>query len=94
MAGAQKDASHELCLKNCKEGNITGVLEVLAFDTELVRLKTCCGNLTIKGNELHISQLSLEDGGVKLDGIVNSILYTPDRNAADTGKTVLRRLFQ
>lgn len=94
MAGAQKEAGHELCLKNCKEGRITGVLEVLSFDTELIRLKTCCGNLTIKGSELHISRLSLEDGGVKLDGVVSSIAYSPARNAADTGKNVLRRLFQ
>lgn len=94
MAVQQKDQKHELCLSNCQEGQISGVQEVLSFDTELIRLETSCGNLTIKGSGLHIGELSLETGSVQLTGQVVSIQYSRSKKAADAGRHLLKKMFQ
>lgn len=94
MAAQQSNRGHELCLSNCREGQISGVQEVLSFDTELIRLETECGNLTIKGSGLHIGELSLETGSVQLTGQVTSIQYSKSKKAADTGRHLLQKMFR
>lgn len=94
MAAQQSNRGHELCLNNCREGQISGVREVLSFDTELIRLETDCGNLTIKGSDLHIGELSLETGSVQLTGQVTSIQYSKSKKAADAGRNLLQKMFR
>ena len=85
---------HELCLKECQNGQISGVKEVLAFDTESIRLDTECGRLQIRGHDLHISQLSLETGTVRLSGSVDSIQYMKGGSAKTAQKNVWQRLLR
>ena len=94
MTAQQSNRDHELCLSNCQEGQISGVQEVLSFDTELIRLETSCGNLTIKGSGLHIGELSLETGSVQLTGQVTSIQYSKSKRAADAGRHLLQKMLR
>ena len=95
MSETAVQEKHELHLSDCAKGQITGVKEVLAFDPETIRLDTVCGRLILKGNDLHISQLSVENGKITLSGVVNSVQYTGKgkKTAADS-QSFWQRLFR
>ena len=48
-----------LILENREKLTITGVVDVLSFDDQIVIVETQLGLLTIKGEELRINKLSL-----------------------------------
>ena len=49
-----------IVLENRKKLNISGVLDVLSFDDQIVILETELGLLTVKGEDLHINKLSID----------------------------------
>ncbi|GGA50957.1 sporulation protein YabP [Paenibacillus physcomitrellae] len=54
---------------------ISGVNNVESFDNEEFLLQTELGHLTIRGINLHIKNLNLEQGFVSIEGTVNSLSY-------------------
>ncbi len=54
--------AHKVLLANRKSANFSGVLDVLSFDVNEILLETEQGMLLIKGNDLHVNRLSLEQG--------------------------------
>lgn len=86
---------HQLNLKERKTGTLTGVRDVISFDSEQILLETTQGMLTIKGKELHVSRLHLEQGEVDVEGVVNSLVYTEDGSYVKRQKgSLVKRLFQ
>ena len=76
--------------KTCQ---IHGVKDVLSFDLEEVLLETEQGILVIKGNNLHVSRLSLEKGEVDMEGDPDSFVYNEPGMGKRT-KSLLSRLFR
>lgn len=86
---------HKISLVNRQSGIVTGVLDVLSFDEKLILLSTQCGKITIKGEQLHVNQLSLEKGEIDISGKVDTILYTEGgKQGHSKGESVLGRLFK
>lgn len=83
---------HSMNWQERKQGKITGVKDVYSFDDTAVVLETEQGRLTIKGKELHISRLMLEQGEVEMEGRVESILYSG--NGAPEKGSMFKRLFR
>ena len=50
-------------------------MDVELFNEQLVSLSTVAGTLTIMGSELHISQLSLENGSLLVEGRIDALEY-------------------
>ena len=71
---------------------ITGVEQVESFNDNTIILITMRGGMTIKGEELNINKLNLEDGNVKIDGTINGILYN-NRDSNSKGK-LLEKMFK
>lgn len=67
---------HHVAMHNCKTVLVTGVKEVISFDELAVLLITCCGQMTIEGEGLHISRLDLDRGEADIDGTVSGIYYS------------------
>lgn len=67
---------HTLILENKKSLSITGVSDVDSFDDSMVVAYTDYGELTVKGEKLHISKLSVETGELNIEGVVSSLVYT------------------
>lgn len=67
---------HHVTMHNCKTALVTGVKEVISFDELAVLLITCCGQMTIEGEGLHISRLDLDRGEADIDGTVSGIYYS------------------
>lgn len=76
--------------KTCQ---VYGVKDVLSFDLEEVLLETEQGILVIKGNNLHVSRLSLEKGEVDMEGDLDSFVYNEPGMGKRT-KSLLSRLFR
>jgi sporulation protein YabP len=88
-----KTKRQEVKMLNRKVLEISGVSNVESFDSEEFLLETECGFLNIRGQNLHIKHLSLEQGLVAIEGHVNSIIYL-DGTAADKSKGIFGKLFK
>ena len=60
--GNQVQGVHKVTIANRMQGTICGVSDVLSFDVGEIVLSTDLGMLVIKGEELHVSRLTLEQG--------------------------------
>jgi len=76
------DGEHQVQIVNRERVLITGVLHVDSFDDQEVILDTDLGVLTIRGEDLHIRELSLEQGSFAVDGGIMGLQYS----AAARGK--------
>ena len=85
--------SHKVILDGRKEATLTGVKDVLSFDLHEVLLETDAGMLSIKGNDLHVSRLSLDRGEVDIDGMVDSFIYSQSPATGKRGESLFSRLF-
>lgn len=50
--------------------------------------------LTIKGQELHINRLTLEQGEADIDGKIDSLVYSGSAGKKGKGESFLGRLFR
>lgn len=88
-----KNKRQEIKMLNRKLLEISGVLNVESFDSEEFLLETEMGFLMIKGQNLHIKNLSLEQGLVAIEGIINELSYV-DGNSQEKSKGFLGKLFK
>lgn len=92
LSGAQK--THKLCVTGRKSCQIGGVIDVISFDLAMVLLETELGMLTIKGNDLHVSRLTLEKGEIDVDGRIDSLIYTDTASYGSKNESILGKLFK
>lgn len=86
---------HQFTFTDRKNGSVTGVVDVVSFDPNLILLETTRGMLTIKGKELHVSRLHLEKGEVDMEGEFTSLVYSDDGNYGRRQKgNLLGRMFK
>lgn len=89
-----KGARHqEIRMVNRKTLEISGVNNVDSFDNEEFLLETACGFLAVRGQDLHMKSLSLEQGLVAIEGQVDSLAYL-DGSKAGKSKGLLGKLFR
>lgn len=86
--------THKVTMTNRRMCLLTGVKDVLAFDIHEVLLETEQGMLTIKGDDLHVSRLSLDQGEVDLDGRIDSFVYSETSGYGQKGESLFARLFR
>ncbi len=84
--------NHKITMTNRRMCLLTGVKDVLAFDIHEVLLETELGMLTMKGEDLHVSRLSLDQGEVDVDGRVDSLVYS--ETVSQKGESLFARLFR
>ena len=73
------DMPHSLSLDERHHLTVTGVSEVLSFDENEVVMDTTLGLLTVEGEGLHVEKLSLDIGELSLEGSIQSMCYSHDR---------------
>lgn len=92
LYGAKK---HEIKMLDRQTLEVTGVISVESFDSEEFLLNTSCGFLGIRGENLHIKNLDLEQGQVGIEGNFYEMSYLDDGTPrADKAKGFLGRLFR
>ncbi len=63
-------------LENREKLNVSGVLDVLSFDDQIIIVETELGLLTIKGENLKINKLNIDTSEITLDGMISSLSYS------------------
>jgi sporulation protein YabP len=92
MMDPVKVKRQEVKMLNRKVLEISGVTKVESFDSLQFLLDTECGFLKIKGQNLHIRNLSLEQGLVAIEGTIHELAYVDA--AQGKSKGVLGKLFK
>ena len=81
-----------LILENREKLTISGVIDVLSFDDQIVILETELGMLTIKGEDLRINKLSIDTQDVIIEGNINTLTYS-DKEEKKNG-SLLGKIFK
>ncbi len=84
-----------LILENREKLTISGVNDVLSFDDQIVILETQLGLLTVKGENLRINKLSLDNEEVVVEGEINNLIYSEKDSERKTGgNSFLGKIFK
>ena len=82
-----------LMLENREKLSISGVLDVLSFDDQVVVVETELGLLNIKGDNLRINKLSIDTSEVIVEGDIYSLNYS-DKNPDKKNKSIIDKIFK
>lgn len=73
---------HALTLKNRQALSVTGVLRVISCDETGAVLETPQGNLTVGGQGIQVSELSVQTGQVNISGKIEYLQYAENRQSS------------
>ncbi len=73
---------HSIIMEDRKKLSVSGVTDIDSFDEQTVIAITDMGELTIRGWNLHITRLNLEQSELLVDGEISSLTYTDTRPQA------------
>ena len=88
-----EDKKSNLTLENRRKLTINGVIEVINFNENQILLNTDVGTLMVKGKELKMNKLDVQNGDVIITGKVDSFVYTSDKSKVKKD-SILSRLFK
>lgn len=88
-----EDRKSNLSLENRKKLILSGVKEVISFnDTEII-LNTNLGNLDIKGENLKMNKLDVQNGDVVIVGVITACIYE-DNEIKKNKQSIISKLFK
>ena len=76
MTTSSTNILQNIVLENREKLSISGVLDVLSFDDQIVILETELGLLTVKGENLKINKLSIDTEEVIVEGDIVNLGYS------------------
>ena len=82
-----------IVLENRQKMTLTGVLEVISFDDEKIFLNTKLGNLTIKGSDLKMNKLDVQNGDIIIMGNISYIVYS-GKDIKKEKQSLIEKLFK
>ncbi|QKS69647.1 sporulation protein YabP [Paenalkalicoccus suaedae] len=83
---------HTLSMDGRKRLDITGVKQVDRFDNEEFLLETSMGFLAVRGHNLQMKNLDVEDGNVSITGRIDDIVYLDQQTVKP--KSLIGKLFK
>ncbi|WP_027964456.1 sporulation protein YabP [Halalkalibacillus halophilus] len=89
----EQTREHQLKLVNRKKLEITGVEDVDSFDTEEFLLKTTQGYLIVRGHNLHMKNLNVDEGLLTIQGKIDGFQYLDDHQK-EQAKGLFSKLFK
>ena len=82
-----------LVLENREKLSVSGVLDVLSFDDQVVIIETELGLLNVKGDNLHINKLSIDTSEVIVEGDIYS-MSSSDKSVDKKGNSLISKIFK
>ncbi len=82
-----------LVLENREKLSVSGVLDVLSFDDQVVMIETELGLLTVKGQNLRINKLSIDTSEVIVEGEISYLAYSEGAQNKSSGG-ILSKIFK
>lgn len=90
-AANKNTVPHNLIMQDRSSLSVSGVSDVDSFDEQTVVMYTNMGELTVKGDDLHINKLNVESGDIVMEGKIYSMSYSDD---SPKSKSFLSKLFK
>lgn len=84
---------HRIVMEDRKQINVSGVNKVKSFESKEIVLETLQGVLAIKGHELGIKNLNVEDTEVEIEGTVDSMQYVSNK-AGGPSRSIFEKVFK
>lgn len=81
----KKIRNHNVVMENREKATITGVLDIHSFDDELILAETEEGILTLKGNDLKMNKLNLENNELIVEGKITALIYSETNSDKKSG---------
>lgn len=82
-----------LILENREKLSISGVIDVLSFDDQVVMIETELGLLTVKGEEIRINKLSIDTSEVIVEGNISHLSYS-EKNQEKSKGSLIGKIFK
>ncbi len=82
-----------LVLENRGKLSISGVLDVLSFDDQIVIVETELGLLNVKVENLRINKLSIDTSEVIVEGDISSLAYS-EKDYDKKGTSLFGKIFK
>ena len=70
---------HNVLLEDRKVLKLSGVSDVDSFDEQTVIAFTDMGELTVRGDDIHISKLNIDTGELCLEGNFCALIYSDSK---------------
>ena len=83
-----------IILENIGKLSISGVLDVLSFDDQVVIVETELGLLTVKGENLRINKLSIDTSEVIVEGDISSLTYSDSKTLEKSKGSLISKIFK
>ncbi|MBR5155246.1 MAG: sporulation protein YabP [Clostridia bacterium] len=80
-----EQSKHNVVMKGRDFLSASGVEDVESFDDDRIIAYTTEGQMTIKGADLKINRLSVEDGELQIEGIIDSVEYQDSHKPGSGG---------
>lgn len=87
------EKNHSLTINNRKDIEVHGVKEVDSFDHEEFLLETVMGYLIVRGRNLQLKNLDVNEGKVSISGKVYELSYV-DEDVQEQAKGIFSKLFK
>ncbi len=84
--------NQNIIMENREKISVTGVIDIHSFDDELVLAQTDLGILTIKGDDLKMNKLNLENNELIVEGQIVAVAYSDVNSAKKSG--FMNKLFK
>ena len=88
----KKICMQNIFLENRNKLNVTGVLDVLNFDEQIITVETELGVLVIKGSDLKLNKYNLDDTELSIEGEIGSLAYEDKVNHKN--ESLLAKIFK
>ena len=88
----KKICMQNIFLENRNKLNVTGVLDVLNFDEQIITVETELGVLVVKGSDLKLNKYNLDDTELSIEGEIISLVY--EDKISKKNESLLAKIFK
>lgn len=88
----KKICMQNVFLENRNRLNVTGVLDVLNFDEQVITMETELGVLAVKGSDLKLNKYNLDDTELSIEGEISSLVY--EDKSSKKNESLLAKIFK
>lgn len=85
---------HNVIMEDRKHLTVSGVEDIDSFDEQTVVIFTDMGELTVKGDDLHINRLSLEVGELLIEGNIYALVYSEKEEKQSSSGSFFSKVFR
>lgn len=85
---------HSLSLIEREKLILSGVREVFSFDEQLIEIETSRGYLDIRGSDLHIIKMNIDEGELAIEGTISEMTYHDSEGIGKKKNSIMSKLFK